>query len=217
MVSGLEKFEDMQQKIASQVDSSKTIDFYNIKKVACFDCAFFDDQIVCGAVVIDAKTCQVIEKKYSVAKSSMPYIPGFLAFREGPAIIQTYFSLESEPDVLIIDGHGIAHEKKCGLATYVGIELNKPSIGVAKSLLIGEIKDNRIIINNEERGALLKTKAHANNLFVSPGHLIDINSCIQIAGKLVIPPHKFPEPLHEAHKFAKKTAIKLNGGEDIAH
>ncbi|GEM_PF-158137 len=215
MALNLDKFEDIQEKIASQVDSSKAVDFNSIKTVAGFDCAFFNTKIVCAAVVFDLKTKEVIEKKYTISDSQMSHIPGFTAFREGPAIIQTYYSLENNPDILMLDGHGIAHQKKCGLATYVGLELEKPSIGIAKNLAAGEVKDNKIIIDSQHRGAVVKTKTHANQLFVSPGHLIDITSCVEITQKLVFAPHKMPEPLHEAHKFAKKTAVKLNGGQEL--
>lgn len=203
------------QRIASKVDSSKSVDFNAIKKVAGFDCTFFNSKIICAAVVFDLKTKEIIEKKYTISDSQMPHIPGFSAFREGPAIIQTYYSLENNPDILMLDGHGIAHQKKCGLATYVGLELEKPSIGIAKNLSAGEIKDDKIIIDSQERGAVIKTKTHANQLFVSPGHLIDIASCVEITQKLVFAPHKMPEPLHEAHKFAKKTVVKLAGKEGV--
>lgn len=211
----IEKLEELQERIAKQADTAKTVDASKIRKICAFDCAFFQDKAVCGAVVFDTQTNRIIEKKYSVAKAPMPYIPGFLAFREGPLILQTYYSIENEPDAIMIDGHGIAHEKKCGLATYVGIELAKPTIGIARNLLIGEIKDDKIFIAEEERGAVLQTKSHANPLFVSPGNLINTQSAIEITRQLIMLPHKLPEPLHEAHKLAKKTAIKLNGGENI--
>lgn len=215
MVLNLEKLEDMQEKIASKVDTSKSIDLQKIKKIAGFDCAFFGSQAVCAAVVFDANTMTILEKKYVVAEAQMPYIAGFLAFREGPLILQLYYDLENEPDVLMIDGHGIAHPKKCGLATYVGIELGKPTIGVAKNLLIGEVKDSQIFVGNEPCGSVLITKEHAKPLFISPGNLIDIESSATLAKKLVIPPHKLPEPIHASHRFAKKTIAKLNGGEYI--
>jgi len=207
----LDKLESIQEKIAEQVDVSLKIDVSKIKFVAGFDVAFFQDKAVCGVVVFDANG-QLVEKKYSVSKIPMPYIPGFLAFREGPLIIQTYYDLENEPDVLFIDGHGIAHQRKCGLATYVGVELNKPTIGVGKSLLVGDVRDEKIVIDNEERGIAVQTMIHARPLFVSAGHLIDNESAAELVRKFTHHPHKLPEPLHVAHRFAKKTAIKLNGG-----
>lgn len=208
----VQKLEDIQEKIAKQIDVSLKVDIGKIKRVAGFDVVFFGRQAVCAAVVFDAQTGETIEKKYSVGTAPMPYIPGFLAFREGPLIIQTYYDLENEPDVLLIDGHGIAHQKKCGLATYVGLELNKPTIGVGQNLLIGDVRDDKIFFGDELRGAAVKTRAHARPVFVSPGNLIDVESAAEIAKQFVQPPHKLPEPLHAAHKFAKKIAMKLNGG-----
>ena len=211
----LDKLEDIQEKLAKQVDVSAKFDSSKIKYIAGFDVAFFDDKAVCAVVVFDAVTKQPVEKKYSVNTALMPYIPGFLAFREGPLIIQVYYDLENEPDVLMIDGHGIAHQKKCGLATFVGLELHKPTIGVGRSLLVGEIRDDKIFVDDELRGATVKTRAFARPVFVSPGNLIDVESASELVKKWVFPPHKLPEPLHAAHKFAKKTAIQLNGALPI--
>lgn len=215
MVVDITKLEDVQEKIAGSVNTEQSISLSDVKTVAGFDCAFFQDQIVCSAVVFDAKTLKIIEKKHIVEKVLMPYIPGFLAFREGPAIIQAFYALETVPDVLMIDGQGIAHQKKCGLATYVGIELSRPCMGIAKNSVVGTVKDDKIFVGDELVGVVLVTKEHANPLFISPGHLIDIPSCMAIAKHCIIPPHKLPEPLHAAHKLAKKTAIKLSGGDGI--
>lgn len=213
MVVDTEKLEDIQQKLAQQVIMQ--LPDKTIKTVAGFDVAFFQDKAVCAGVVFDVNTGKILEKKYCVGRAPMRYIPGFLAFREGPLVIQTYYDLEVEPDILMLDGHGVAHPKKCGLATYVGIELQKPTIGVAKNLLVGEIKDAAIIVEGEVRGHLLQTKPYANPLFVSAGHLMDNETAVEIAKKFVCLPHKLPEPLHEAHRFARKTAVKLNGGLPI--
>ncbi|MBI4141998.1 endonuclease V [Candidatus Woesearchaeota archaeon] len=210
----LEKLEDIQENLARQIVLSQ-LDASKVKRVAGFDVVYFEDQAVCAAVVFDAQTNEVVEKKYIATRAPMPYIPGFLAFREGPLIIQAYYDLEHEPDLLMIDGHGIAHAKKCGLATFVGLELHKPTIGVGKNLLIGDMQDDKIFVDDELRGVAVKTRDFARPVFVSPGNLIDVETAAVIAKKWVFPPHKLPEPLHAAHKFAKKTALKISGGLQI--
>lgn len=202
------KLKDMQAQIAQQIQVEDGIKIDEIKYVAGFDLAYFGNKCVCSVVVLDFKTMQEVEKKFLVTKTPMNYVPGFLAFREGPPICESYFDLECEPDVIIIDGHGIAHPMNCGLATFVGVELGKPTIGVAKNLLVGEEKDGQIFYEGQLVGKTVKTKEHANPLFVSPGNMISIETAAEIVKRCVIPPHKLPEPLHAAHRFADKIADK---------
>lgn len=198
------KLRDVQRKIAKEVRTSDEYKREDIKKIAGFDILFFNDKIICAAAVLDAGTFEVLEKKYTISKTPMQYIPGFLAFREGPAIMQTYYSLETEPEVLMMQGHGVAHPLKCGLASYVGVELGKATIGVAKKILVGEIKNRKIIILNETRGEEVITREHAKPLYISAGHMISLKTSVELVKKSTIPPHKLPEPLHEARKLAKK-------------
>ena len=198
----------IQRAIAAQVSTEDKLKIDEIKTIAGFDVTFFGDKAVCAAVVLDFKTMAVLETKYLLTKPEMHYIPGFLAFREGNPILQTYYDLEHDPDVLMVDGHGIAHPMRSGLACYVGVELAKPCIGVAKSLLIGEIVDENVMIGNEVRGKQVVTKEHAKPLIVSPGHLVSVETAVEIVKKCMVYPHKLPEPLHQAHRFADKTAEK---------
>lgn len=201
------KLRNIQRAIAKEAKTKDEISVEQIKKIAGFDLAFFGDKVVCAAIVVSLPDFKVIEKKFTITKTPMQYIPGYLAFREGPAILQTYYDLQEEPDVIMVDGHGLLHPLKCGLATYIGVELNKPTIGVARNILAGEIKeDNKVFVLNELRGLFVKTKEHANPLYVSPGNKLSINTAAEITKKCVVFPHKLPEPLHIAHKFAKKIA-----------
>ncbi len=195
---------DVQRKIAKEVRTSDELKKEEIRKIAGFDTAFLGDKIICAAIVYDIATGQVIEKKHTVTKTPMPYIPGYLAFREGPAIMQTYYSLETEPEIMMIQGHGVSHPLKCGLASYVGAELGKATIGVAKKILVGEIKDGKLIILNETRGEELITKEYAKPLYVSAGNLVSLKTAVDLVRKYTIDPHKMPEPLHFAHKYAKE-------------
>jgi deoxyribonuclease V len=211
------KLKDMQSQIASQVSISDEVKPDEIRYIAGFDLAYVGAKCVCAAVVLDFKTLKVVERKFLVTKTPMNYVPGFLAFREGPPICQLYFDLETDPDVIIVDGHGIAHPMKCGLATFVGVELGKPCIGIAKSLLVGEEKDGMIVMDGEIVGKAVKTKEHANPLFVSPGNMISIDTAAEIVRRCVIPPHKLPEPVHAAHRFADKMLEKKDEQKAEVH
>jgi len=206
------KLRGIQRAIAAQVRTEDKVKVEEIKTIAGFDVAFFKDKAVCAAVVLAFPSMTVLERKYLLAKAEMPYIPGFLAFREGPAILQTYYDLEYDPDVLMVDGHGIAHPLRAGLASYVGVELAKPCIGIAKSLLVGEIVDDKVMIGTEVRGRLVKTKEHAKPVIVSPGHMISVDTAVEIVKKCIVQPHKLPEPLHQAHRHAEKMAEKYQEG-----
>lgn len=196
------KLRDIQRKIAKEVISADELKLSEIKTIAGFDIAYFEDKVLCTAIVYDIEQKKIIEEKSSVSKQPMQHIPGYRAFRDGPAILQTYYDLESEPQVLMMIGHGATHPLKCGLATFVGVELGKPAIGVAKKLLAGTVEENKIKILNETRGELVKTKEHAKPLYVSAGNRISLKNAVELVRKLSIPPHKLPEPLHLAHRHA---------------
>lgn len=205
------KLRNIQRAIASSAKIKDELNYEEITKVAGFDVAFENNKAVCTAVVMNIKTLEILEVKTHVKPVPMNYIPGYIAFREGPLILETFYDLEVEPDVLMVDGHGIAHPLKCGLATYVGVELNKPTFGVARSLIIGEVnKENNLIqVRDFVLGKQIISKAHAKPLFVSPGNYISIETAAKIVEKLVIPPHKMPEPLHVAHKLARRGMQKI--------
>ncbi|PIN75067.1 hypothetical protein COV18_04900 [Candidatus Woesearchaeota archaeon CG10_big_fil_rev_8_21_14_0_10_37_12] len=197
---------DRQSGIAKQI---KVIELSEVPKYfAGFAVAYFADKCICTAVVVDAQTMEIKEKTYTVTKPPINYIPGLIAFREGPVICQTYYDLEYEPDVLIVSGDGILHPEKAGLANFVGTELSKPVIGVGTKLLSGEEQEDRIFFNGELTGKRVLTKEHAKPLYVSPGNLITVEEAAQIVKQCVCLPHKLPEPLHLAHRMASKLVEK---------
>ena len=149
---------------------------------------------------------EVLEEEYAVGSLSFPYIPGLLTFREGPLLIEAFKKIKIEPDVIIFDGQGIAHPKRLGLATHMGILLDKPTIGCAKSRLIGiyqkpEKKRNSYNLlkdDGEVIGAVLRTKEDVSPVFISPGHKIDLKSSIEIVLKC-LRGYRLPEPTRQAH------------------
>lgn len=193
-----------QTELVRSANFENKLSIEQIKYVAGFSVSFRGTTCVCAATVMDFKTMKVVEKKFLITKSEMNYLPGFEAFREGPAICQLYYDLEYEPEVIMVSGHGLAHPSACGLATFIGVELGKPTLGAAKNLLFGEEKDGAIFYDGQAIGKVIKTREYANPLYVSPGNHIDVELSAQIVAKCVVPPHKLPEPLHIAHRQAKK-------------
>ncbi len=176
-------------------------DFESIENIAGVDVAYKDDKAVCAVVIMNRN--KIILKKTRKSTAKFPYIPGFFAFREAPPIIKTVKGIKNKIDILLVNGHGIAHPRGFGLASHVGLILNLPTIGIASSLLCGEVRDGYIFLNNKKVGYQYR------KIYVSPGHRISLPSSIQIV-KGCMHAHRLPEPLHRAHKLAKKILMAMD-------
>lgn len=198
----LEDLKKEQVKLAQKVILNDN--FKKINAVAGADAVYQDQEVIACVAVCDYKTLKIIETQIAKVKAPMPYVPGFLAYREMPAVIEAFNRLENKPDVLIVDGHGVAHPRRFGLASHLGLMLNLPTLGVAKNLIIGQVENGKIFIEKDMVGFEFISKEHAKPLYVSPGHLISLGTSLKIVAETTRPPHKLPEPLHLAHKFAKK-------------
>ncbi|RJQ20995.1 endonuclease V [Candidatus Woesearchaeota archaeon] len=202
-----------QDELERQAVADDRISIENIKYVAGFDVAYIGSQAIVSAVVMEFQTLKIVEKKTQALPQVMNYVPGLQAFRDGPLICQLYYDLEYEPDVLVVSGPGIAHPKKAGLATFVGVELGKPTVGCAKSVVDGRVEGADVVVEDEVRGRTFRAKEHANDLFVSPGHMLSIGTSVEILKRCVVHPHKLPEMLHVAHRVAKRAADDLRLGK----
>lgn len=176
--------------------------------IAGIDKAFISDKIVVGVVACD-KNFKEVDSAFSVKKLEFPYVAGYLGYREGPAMLEAFSLLKNKPDLLIVEGNGILHPRKFGLACYVGLGADVPTIGIAKSLLAGEVKEGKVVMDDEVIGKEFLSKKGAKPLYISIGNKITLGEAVKIVEKSIVPPHKLPEPLHLAHRFAKKTANKF--------
>lgn len=176
--------------------------------LAAVDASFIDDTVIAVASLYEFPEISHLQDTSFKGKIPFPYIPGFLSFREGPAIIKAVKKLDRWPDLLLVDGHGIAHPRGIGIASHIGVILNLPTIGCAKSRLIGEFREpggekgqwSYFYQAGESRkpiGAVLRTRRDVKPLFVSPGHLIDIESSVEIVMKTTAG-YRIPEPLRRA-------------------
>ena len=175
--------------------------------VAGADCAFSADKqtIFAAAVVYDRETQRVIEVAHATLPAEFPYVPGFLSFREGPAVMQAIRALKHEFGAILFDGQGFAHPRRCGIASHLAIELDKPGVGVAKSRLIGTFgklalkagATAPLMDGDEQIGVVLRTQKGVRPVFVSVGHRVDLASAI----KLVLAcctRYRIPEPTRQA-------------------
>ena len=188
----------------------------DIHFVAGIDVSYKEKDIACAVIVtLTFPELELVEVAYSLEKIHFPYVPGFLSFREGPAVELSFQRLKKVPQIFFFDGQGIAHPRGLGLASHLGVLFNVVSIGVAKSLLIGQYQEpptekgtySWIYSHNQVVGAALRTREKVRPVFVSPGHRIDlyntIDWTIRVTGK-----YRIPEPTRFAHLYANK--IKRN-------
>lgn len=190
-----------------------------IRTIAGADVSYdkHSDRFFAGVVVFTFGKClQKIEESTAVGKARFPYIPGLLSFREAPILLEAFKKLKKNPDVILFDGQGIAHPRSFGLASHMGLILDKPSIGCAKSRLVGEydcVKNvvgeySKLFYKNKTVGVVLRTKVNTNPIFVSPGHKADLIFAMRIALK-TCRGYRIPEPIRHAHLLVNKLRREL--------
>ncbi|HUI45609.1 MAG TPA: deoxyribonuclease V [Nitrospirota bacterium] len=179
--------------------------------VAGVDAAFSEDRVFAAACLYCYPQLMLVEHAAAEKRLVFPYVPGYLLFREGPAIIAALKKLKKKPDVILIDGQGIAHPRGIGSASHFGVLLDVPTIGCAKTRLIGEYREpgelkgnwTELQFNGRIVGAVLRTRDRVRPLFLSPGHRIDLQGAITIALGCV-GRYRIPEPLRGADMLSKK-------------
>jgi len=155
---------------------------------ADISCTRGDDRVFAAAVLLDAATLEVIEEATYSGRTSIPYIPGLLSFREGPALLQAFGKLRKRPDVALFDGQGVAHPRGFGLAAHMGLILDVPAIGCAKTRLIGAFagpgvrrgQRSPLVLDGKLIGAVVRTKDRVKPVFVSQGHRVSLERAVQI-------------------------------------
>ena len=189
-------------------------DFGAIRYVGAADQAFFQERIISGIVVMDYNSISPIEQAFSIQPVTFPYRSTFLSFREGPAIVNTYERLNAKPDILFIDGAGINHPRRAGLAAHIGAALDVPTIGITKKILCGKGmepvsagENSRLIYKDTQVGWLLKSAKNSRPIVVAPGHRVSMISSLLIT-KACLRGHKLPEPARLAHEYVN--TIKKN-------
>src|SRR3989338_6975927 len=203
----IERLKEEQLAAAGKVVT--TDGFGSARLIGGCDCAFSGSTVIAAVVVCD-ENLNIVEKQVASVENDFPYIPGLLYYREGRAIEEAFAKLSTKPDILLVDGNGILHPLRCGLASQLGVALGQPTIGVAKTRLLGEEDEaGNIRVGNEIIGAEVKAKEHSKPLYISVGHRISLQTAVDIVHKTTKHPHKLPEPLHLAHRLADKARKEL--------
>jgi len=164
-----------------------------------------------AVVVMDAVTFEIIEQAHHVARVCFPYVPGFLSFREGPPLLAAFEKLATVPDAVIFDGQGIAHPRGFGLAAHMGLLLGIPTVGSAKTRLVGEYgdiglergSDAPLIHGGCRIGYVVRTKRGTKPIFISPGHLISPEAAVQLVLACTAR-YRISEPIRQAHMLVNR-------------
>ena len=197
---------EFQRELSKKVIIKKELK--ELRTVAGADLSILKNEkkLICGIVLFSYPDFTEIERVYTVSDERFPYIPGLLAFREGPAIIETFKQLVRKPDLLIIDGQGIAHPRGFGIACHVGVLLDIPAMGIAKKRLYGKYAEPGekrgswsplLSKEGDVIGSVLRTRDNTKPVFVSPGHKIDTESAREIA-LVCARGYRIPEPTRRA-------------------
>lgn len=202
----------IQAELAGQVALSDAIGLDDIAIVAGVDNAYVkidgDQQACAAAVALTFPTLEVIETAVAWRPVSFPYVPGLLSFREIPAVLAACAELTATPDVLLCDGQGYAHPRRFGLASHLGVLLDRPTIGCAKSRLVGRYEEpaddfgaqSPLVDRGEVVGAVLRIRPGRAPLFISPGHHVSVESAVTIALACSREGEAMPVPTRLAHE-----------------
>jgi deoxyribonuclease V len=207
---------EMQKDMAAAVDLFGNLK--DIRLVVAVDTAYGKNAevVYAVAVVVSYPDIVEVERSFQYDPVSFPYVPGLFFYREGPTILKALAKLETKPGVIIVHGHGIAHPRCCGMASQIGMVLNKPTIGCARKLLagthrpVGSVKGScqPIMLRSKEVGVAYRSKENVKPIFISPGH----QCTLEQARELVVTNlrgFRLPEPLRLAHLFANKLRRRI--------
>ena len=190
-----------------------------LEYVCGIDVSYVKNTANCSALIMKRRSWQVIEAANMSIRTTEPYIPGLLMIREAKPLLATLKLLKRDFDLLLIDGHGVLHPRRCGLACFIGMVTNKPTIGVGKHLLCGTVHKDQFI---DDGGQIIGCKVSnarvaKKSVYVSVGNLISLVTSIRIVQELTKEGHWIPEPLRLADINSKNKLnfqLKIQGRED---
>lgn len=196
----------------------RTIDIGEIRHVAGADAAYDGGSVYAAIVVLTFPGLEVVEKTCAVCRVPFPYIPGLFSFREGPAILEAFGTLTTDPDLIFIHGHGYAHPRRFGIASHIGVVLDVPSIGVARHLLTGTAvspatgrgSSEPVWEKSEVIGMSVRTVEGSKPVFVSVGHKLDLDQAVAMVLKTTVT-HRTTEPLWQADLLSRQCRNNRHG------
>jgi len=195
-----------QEKLSKLVELKDAFDFKNATRFAAIVVETLKTkELIAGIAILD-EDMNLIEDKYVIKPAKFPYIPGFRAYRELPVMLAVLEKIEEQPDVIFILGQGISHPKGLGIASHLGVSINKPVIGIIKSLVNGNEKEDNVLMNGKIVAKKIQTKKESKPIYISPGNMITLKTAVEVTKRCMKEPHKLPEPV----VFARKTLSRVS-------
>jgi deoxyribonuclease V len=200
---------ELQNELAPKVDTSTPIDLDSLSTVAGVDVSVKNNISRAAIVVLTYPALEVIESVTARQPTPFPYVPGLLSFREGDVILTAHDKLQTVPDVYIFDGAGIAHQRHIGIATHIGLWLDRPTVGCAKKRLVGSYEEvspekgsmEDLVYKGAIVGQVVRTRTNVKPVFISPGHKATVDTASQLILNTVTK-YRLPEPVRAAHNRA---------------
>jgi deoxyribonuclease V len=218
----LEKLKKLQEELAKKVVLRDIVKVEDVQYVIGVDQSFIAENVISACVLLSFPTLRLVKSSVSIERLKFPYIPTFLMFREGNPAVRAVKSVLNELNsegrkrsVIVVDGSGVAHPRRCGLASYVALKLKTPSIGVTKKRLYGEVFEPEkemqsfpILDGEEVIGYALKSCKKCKPIYISPGSYITPQTALLLVKKC-IKRRRLPEPIRIAHNLANKVKLEL--------
>jgi deoxyribonuclease V len=207
----------LQRELASQIDTRRPPTGCAVIAGADVSYSRFSNTLFAGVVVLNMADLTVLERQGIVRDVNFPYVPGLLSFRETPVLLDAFAKLKAEPDVVMIDGHGFAHPRRMGYASHAGLWLDRPTIGCAKSVLVGKYKEpgpkagavTPLMGGSDVIGEVVRTKNRVAPVYVSVGHKIDLRSAVELV-LATCKGYRIPEPTRQAHLYVNELRRQAN-------
>ncbi len=201
----------LQKRLATQARFDDPLDLNAVRTVAGVDVSVQENISQAAVVILSYPALQVIETVTYQMPTPFPYIPGLLTFREGPVLEQAFLQLQTEPDVFIFDGMGRIHPRQMGIATHLGLWLDRPTVGCGKTMFVGDYVEPPpeagmsapLMYHGQQIGAILRTRAKVKPVFISVGHRANLASAVELILRCTTR-YRLPEPIRAAHNAAGK-------------
>ena len=206
---------ELQKHLAAGVIHKSTFKMNRVRTVAGIDTAYLEGVGCAAVVVLQIENLKTMESKTATKSIRFPYVPGLLSFREGPIILAALDKLKSAPDLLMFDGQGIAHPRRFGIASHIGMLAGIPSVGCAKTKLVGKYQEphdergNFTYLRDDDItiGAVVRTRSRVKPVFVSIGHRMNLDDSIKLVLRCC-KGFRLPEPIRRADKLSRQMLRK---------